>query len=179
MWVGKSLTRANIPIQHRDWPQGSEPTEGRFDLGRCLSSLGFCFSVDIDLAFWNGTVPCRLSFLSCRTTLNPSWETSQTCAVQSRIQDSGQGEAQAPSTLDATREAKQIRTRKSCCNNTEGNKQRAKQHGSEWDLAPFYFASPVASQCGWGLRKRFTLVQTQKAQLPRKKDTFSRQNMKR
>ncbi len=51
---------------------------------------------------------------------------------------------QAPSTLDAMREAKQTRMRKSCCDNspvyTAGNKQCAKQHVSEWDQAPFVHA---------------------------------------
>ncbi len=52
---------------------------------------------------------------------------------------------QAPPTLDAMREAKQIRTRKSCFNNspvhTAGNKQHMTQQTSKWDLAPLFFAS--------------------------------------
>ncbi len=57
---------------------------------------------------------------------------------------------EAPCTPDATREAKQIRTRKSYCSNrtvhTAGNKQCMKQQASKWDLAPFLrVASRVAS----------------------------------
>ncbi len=65
--------------------------------------------------------------------------------------------SKAPSTLDATREAKQIRTRsKSCCKNscTHFTKQQVMQcHAHKWDLAPFFsrrrFLRRV--QCGWGL----------------------------
>ena len=48
----------------------------------------------------------------------------------------------APCTPDATREAKQIRTRKSYCGNrivyTAGNKQCTMQQATKWDLAPFF-----------------------------------------
>ncbi len=56
----------------------------------------------------------------------------------------------APSTLDATQEATQIRMRKSCCNTSPVHTAHAKQHitqqASEWYLAPFIcVASCVAS----------------------------------
>ncbi len=55
-----------------------------------------------------------------------------------------------PCTPDATREAKQIRMRKSYCSNrtvyTAGNKQCMMQQATKWDLAPFFrVASCVAS----------------------------------
>ena len=58
--------------------------------------------------------------------------------------------AEAPCTPDARREAKQIRMRKSCCNNrtvhTTGNEQCMTQQATKWDLAPFlHMASRIAS----------------------------------
>ena len=63
--------------------------------------------------------------------------------------------AEALSTLDATREAKQIRRRKSCCSNRTIHTARNAMSRTQIGQDPFLRVARVACcfQCGWGLRK--------------------------